>query len=121
MTTFVQSDVLYAGDDAELQLTVYDRDGVLQSLTGHTIIFRLGHWPAGPTILEKTSEDPDEIDDTDFATGVALVFLTEDDTEDLAGPYAVQFIDRDEANVEAVVASGRITFLAKLAMMPELP
>ena len=56
--------------------------------------------------------NPTEVD-TDDSNGVALCFLTEDDTADLAGPYAVQFIDRDDTNIEAVVASGRITFLRK--------
>jgi hypothetical protein len=104
--------ILYAGDDAELILTVYNNEAI-QPLVGHTIILRLGHWPTGPTILEKS---PDT-NKSEFADGVAVFVLAEEDTADLDGPHVFQVVDRDELERETVVASGRITFLAKLGVM----
>lgn len=90
---------IYAGDDEELEFTVYKEDGSTQDLTGMTINWGLGGGPNTSAVLTKSTANTGEITIVGpAADGRFDVILVPTDTAELAGDIYYHEVELTDSN-----------------------
>jgi hypothetical protein len=90
MAATSQNIVVYAGDDTELSVSLFQNDGTTPlDLTGAVVNWALASaYDVQLRLIEKSSANPGEVTITDIPGGLVSIFLVPIDTADMGGqPY----------------------------------
>jgi hypothetical protein len=90
MAATSQDIVIYAGDDTELSVSLFQNDGITPlDLTGAVVNWALASvYDVQVPLVEKSSATPGQVTITDIPGGLVSVFLVPADTADMGGqPY----------------------------------
>jgi hypothetical protein len=102
---------MYASNDVELDLSLFDEDGDPLDLTGSTVRWALAsaYDPTVPLVL-KSSDAMAGILITDAVQGMVIVVLAAEDTAGLGGqPYVHEAAVTNDDGAETTVLTGAAT------------
>lgn len=76
-----------SGDTKTLLITVKDKDGALVNIADSRIRWQLARSVNAQPVLEKSTDDVEQIEIIDGPAGRVNVYITQDDTESLRGNF----------------------------------
>lgn len=111
MAALNQNVPIWAGDDNELDISLFEEDGTTPINVGGAVI----NWAMSSTfdtsvkLVNKTSEFPTEIELTTPETGQIKVFLIPDDTKNLGGEPYIHEVEVVSGGKTVTVLRGNVT------------
>ena len=105
---------LFSGDTGVFNVTVLDRNGVAQDITGATARFVISR-RQGQAVPDYIATTSDDITITDATNGLLTVTVPATDTAPLHGAYRWELQLTDVAGRVSTVAYGTVTFITDTA------
>jgi hypothetical protein len=111
MTATNQNISIYAGDDTELSMSLFQSDGVTPlDLTGAVVNWALSSaYNVQFPLVEKSSAIPGQVTITDIPGGLVSVFLIPADTADMGGQPYYHEVEVVQGGTSVTVLTGSVT------------
>ena|SRR3982750_1122964 len=106
-----QNVTIYAGDDTELSMSLFQSDGTTPlDLTGAVVNWALSSaYNVQFPLIEKSSDNPGEVTITDIPGGLVSVFLVPIDTADMGGQPYYHEVEVVQGGTSVTVLTGGVT------------
>jgi hypothetical protein len=111
MTATNQNIAIYAGDDFEVILSLFESDGTTPlDLTGAVVNWALSSvYDIQTPLIEKSSAIPGQVTITNIAGGLVSIFLGPADTADLGGQPYYHEVEVVQGGTTVTVLTGGVT------------
>jgi hypothetical protein len=106
-----QNITIYAGDDTELSMSLFQNDGTTPlDLTGAVVNWALSSaYNVQFPLVEKSSANPGEVSITDIDGGLVSVFLVPADTATMGGQPYYHEVEVVQGGTTVTVLTGSVT------------